>query len=98
MIEAKIVLGAQEALLDCPVHPSSRSEFRQCGSDASISEIIGDSLRITQAAPRPQPTEKSSCGLISEWDPGSVVEPHPLAICLRSSIPISGSNREYSTG
>lgn len=40
MIEAKILLGAQEALLDGPAQPGSRSEFCQCGSGVSICEII----------------------------------------------------------
>ena len=78
MIEAKIVLGAQKALLNGPAQPSSRSKFCKCGSSARKSEVIGNVLRVTQATTRQQPAGKPLCGLMSDRDPGPIIEPLPL--------------------
>src|SRR5210317_810987 len=91
VIEAHIILGAQETFLDCPAQPGGGGQFRQCRVRAGISEVIRDGLRITQASTRKQPTGKPFPGRMVEWYPGPFIEPVSFgAFACAERLPILG--------
>ena len=52
MIEAQVLLGAQETFLDCPAQPGRRCQIGQGRFGASIGEVVRDGLRVTQVSAR----------------------------------------------
>ena len=78
MIEAQVLLGAQETFLDCPAQPGGGSQLGQGRVRAGISEVIRDGLRVTQASARQQPAGKPFSGRMVERHPGPVIKPRAL--------------------
>ena len=83
MIEAQVLLGAQETFLDCPAQPGRRCQIGQGRFGASIGEVVRDGLRVTQVSARQQPAGKAFSGCMASTDiPGSGSNGIPIVVTL----------------
>src|SRR5260221_8167716 len=74
VIQAKFLLGALEALFDCPGQPGGASQFRQRCSGAREDQIVGALRGIAPTATDQHPALEAGVNRPRQRDPRPVIQ------------------------
>ena len=78
VVEAEIVLGAQEALLNGPAQPGRAGQFRQVGTGWGVGEVIGALFRVAAGLADLEPVFKFSLARAGERNARPLVKARPF--------------------